>query len=181
METKICSVCKKEKLVSEFYKNKYTKTGLKSECKICHIKGVRLYQKSEKGINDKLKYSSSEKRMDVLKKYNKSEKRKISIKKYDQSERGLEKAKKFRISEKGIFLRKKHKLIYNKKGCGFVDSKVRHAIKHGLLIKQPCEICNSDKNIEAHHQNYSLPLDVVFLCRKHHKQHHAELRRMRNG
>lgn len=45
--------------------------------------------------------------------------------------------------------------------------KVRVAIKNGLIIKVPCIVCGDTKS-EAHHEDYSKPLDVVFLCRKHH-------------
>ena len=35
METKVCSKCKVEKQVCEFYKDKQKKDGLTSTCKIC--------------------------------------------------------------------------------------------------------------------------------------------------
>jgi uncharacterized low-complexity protein len=35
MERKICSKCGEEKCVSDFYKNKHSKTGYRSECSIC--------------------------------------------------------------------------------------------------------------------------------------------------
>ena len=35
MKTKICSKCKKRKLLKYFYKNKRTKDGLRFECKVC--------------------------------------------------------------------------------------------------------------------------------------------------
>ena len=37
MEKKICARCKKEKLYSDFYKNKRAKDGLYHVCKECHI------------------------------------------------------------------------------------------------------------------------------------------------
>ena len=49
-------------------------------------------------------------------------------------------------------------------------SKVYRAMKNGVLIRQPCFICG-DKS-EAHHPDYSRPLDVVWLCPSHHKQAH---------
>jgi len=44
---------------------------------------------------------------------------------------------------------------------------VRVAIKNGLIKRTPCVICGDIKS-EAHHEDYSKPLEVVFLCRKHH-------------
>ena len=49
--------------------------------------------------------------------------------------------------------------------------KVYHAIKNGVLIKEPCFICG--EKAQAHHPDYSRPLDVVWLCAPHHHQAHA--------
>lgn len=51
---------------------------------------------------------------------------------------------------------------------------VYRAVQSGLLIKQNCEICNSPKSI-AHHDDYSKPLSVKWLCRKHHVAHHRAI------
>ena len=53
---------------------------------------------------------------------------------------------------------------------------VRNAILSGRLIREPCSRCGADKT-QAHHEDYSKPLDVVWLCLKCHKQRHRELRR----
>jgi hypothetical protein len=52
---------------------------------------------------------------------------------------------------------------------------VSNAIKDGKLIKQPCEVCGT--KAEAHHDDYSKPLDVRWLCRKHHLEHHGKVSR----
>ncbi len=54
--------------------------------------------------------------------------------------------------------------------------KVGGAIRSGRLIKQPCEVCGETK-VEAHHDDYSKPLDVRWLCTTHHAERHVELRR----
>lgn len=48
----------------------------------------------------------------------------------------------------------------------------RQAVKKWELIKLPCEVCNSINRIEAHHEDYSKPLDVKWLCKKHHVELH---------
>lgn len=48
----------------------------------------------------------------------------------------------------------------------------RNAINRGELTKQPCEICKSEKDIHAHHDDYSKPLNVRWLCRAHHIDWH---------
>lgn len=47
--------------------------------------------------------------------------------------------------------------------------KVRYALKMGRLKKQPCW-CGETK-VEAHHEDYSKPLDVVWFCFKHHREY----------
>ena len=49
---------------------------------------------------------------------------------------------------------------------------VGSAVKTGRIAKLPCLICGSE-NTEAHHPDYSSPLDVIWLCAAHHKQAHA--------
>lgn len=50
---------------------------------------------------------------------------------------------------------------------------VAHALRGGRIRKQPCEICG-DPNTEAHHPDYSKPLDVRWLCREHHLAVHGK-------
>lgn len=45
--------------------------------------------------------------------------------------------------------------------------KVFCALRNGTLEKSPCEICGSLK-VDAHHDDYSKPLEVRWLCKKHH-------------
>jgi hypothetical protein len=52
---------------------------------------------------------------------------------------------------------------------------VRQALRAGTLKRGKCW-CGSLR-VEAHHPDYALPLSVEWLCRKHHQQHHASLRR----
>lgn len=47
-------------------------------------------------------------------------------------------------------------------------------VKRGKVIKHPCEVCGSERS-EAHHNDYSKPLQVHWLCREHHlKLHETE-------
>ena len=47
-----------------------------------------------------------------------------------------------------------------------------NAIRSGKLIKGPCEVCGS-LVVDAHHDDYSKPLEVRWLCRVHHLIHHG--------
>lgn len=48
----------------------------------------------------------------------------------------------------------------------FARSQVGHALRRGELKKKPCH-CGEMK-VEAHHIDYSKPLKVVWVCKKHH-------------
>lgn len=52
------------------------------------------------------------------------------------------------------------------------NNKVYYAIKTGKLSKQNCEICG--KTAHAHHEDYSKPLQVNWLCRTHHAERHQK-------
>jgi hypothetical protein len=51
---------------------------------------------------------------------------------------------------------------------------VQMAKQCGKLVPQPCEKCGSEESIHAHHEDYSKPLSVNWLCRKCHIQLHRE-------
>lgn len=52
---------------------------------------------------------------------------------------------------------------------------LNHAVRDGRAEIGPCEICSSTKDIEGHHSDYSKPLQVNWLCRKHHRALHKAL------
>jgi len=60
---------------------------------------------------------------------------------------------------------------------------VETAIKKGILIPEPCEVCNMNPNeknaggqrlVESHHDDYNKPLEVRWLCQKHHHEWHKK-------
>jgi ribosomal protein S27AE len=50
-------------------------------------------------------------------------------------------------------------------------SQVAFAVRTGRLLRKPCEKCGQ-VNVEAHHDDYSKPLVVRWLCKPHHVEHH---------
>jgi len=53
-----------------------------------------------------------------------------------------------------------------------VRALTRSYVRAGKLIKMPCEKCGTKKNVEAHHDDYTKPMDIRWLCRLHHREHH---------
>lgn len=49
---------------------------------------------------------------------------------------------------------------------------VKAAKKNGKLIAKPCEVCGSKDRIHAHHEDYSKPLNVKWLCAPCHIEAH---------
>ena len=49
---------------------------------------------------------------------------------------------------------------------------VRKALLEGQLVRQVCEKCSNPKT-HAHHPSYAKPLEVTWLCFKHHQQAHG--------
>jgi hypothetical protein len=87
METKICSKCKVDKDVCEFYLRKESPDGFRNECKKCLLK------------NSKEKYTEKkDEKINQSKKYYESNKENILIKRKDYYKTNIEKIKIYRLS-----------------------------------------------------------------------------------
>lgn len=53
---------------------------------------------------------------------------------------------------------------------------VMMAVRSGKLLRQPCEVCGA-KRSHAHHNDYSKPLEVIWLCPQHHGERHRIINR----
>ena len=52
--------------------------------------------------------------------------------------------------------------------------KARNALYKGIIVRGACEVCG-DKKSFAHHDDYTKPLDVRWLCSTHHMRlHHGK-------
>lgn len=56
----------------------------------------------------------------------------------------------------------------------------QYYIKTGIIVKQSCEVCAVNEDVEAHHDDYNKPMEVRWLCRKHHLEHHKNEKRSTN-
>jgi hypothetical protein len=51
---------------------------------------------------------------------------------------------------------------------------VAYHVRKGNLVPKPCEACGRTDNVHAHHDDYSHPLDVHWLCPPCHSARHLD-------
>lgn len=148
---KSCRMCNEEKPLFEFYKNSQMKDGHINNCKACHNKRSIGWTKANK---ERVNANNREraKREDV------KEKRK----KIYTSDVNREKQ---RLAVQRYRLRKP-----------FVDIAHR-AIRFALEKKEisrpsNCSACDATGKIEAHHDDYSKPMQIRWLCKGCHETWH---------
>jgi len=71
IETKICSVCKEEKTIDEYYKRKDAKDGLRNTCKKCRKMCNKLYYSDNKERVKQLHKQYYNNNIDTITRYNK--------------------------------------------------------------------------------------------------------------
>ena len=150
-DVKVCNYCEKEKSLDQFYKHSGMKDGYLNTCKECKIEYMASRPK------DRLK--------EINKKRNQKPKR-------QEDKRIRSKAYRQKYPEKKRLYEQEYRKKYPEKYKA--RNAVHNAIRDGKLTKLPCEVCNSTKNIEAHHDDYYKPLELRWLCHKHHVEHHFE-------
>lgn len=52
---------------------------------------------------------------------------------------------------------------------------VSNALRDGRLSKKPCQMCGTTDRVQAHHHDYSKPLDVEWLCFACHRKDHGHV------
>ena len=58
---------------------------------------------------------------------------------------------------------------------------VENAIRSGKLKRMPCERCPATEHIVAHHEDYTKPMEVIWLCRSCHGSRHREINEERRS
>jgi hypothetical protein len=51
---------------------------------------------------------------------------------------------------------------------------VNNHVRRGTLKRKPCEACGTRRNVHAHHDDYSKPLKVRWLCAHDHALEHMK-------
>jgi ribosomal protein S27AE len=148
---KTCRQCNIEKDLSNFYVHKAMLDGYLNKCKEC-VK-ARIAKHRELNIDyindyDK-KRAMLPHRVKAREEYRKTENGKNSIKKAHK------------------FYKQKFPMVYA------AHVILSNSIKYGKIEKQfLCSECGNDNQIQAHHDDYTKPLDVRWLCVKCHNKWH---------
>lgn len=74
---------------------------------------------------------------------------------------------KTKAMRKRIHQRRKHTVNFISRQITFL------AVKAGIIKRTPCEVCGA-KKVQGHHDNYYKPLEVRWLCPKHHGEFHRK-------
>lgn len=53
-----------------------------------------------------------------------------------------------------------------------VQKLVARAIKNNLIKPERCVVCDSNRQIRAHHNDYQKPYKITWFCEKHHREYH---------
>lgn len=141
----ICKHCNTEKPKTDFYDNS------KSKCKECVKSAVRLHR---------------EQNIDRIREYDKA--------RNNQPHR-VEARKEYTKTEAGKQAKKRAMDAYHKRYPMKYATHVitGNAIRDGKLIQaSECSVCKSTEKIEGHHDDYTKPLDVRWLCESCHKKWH---------
>jgi hypothetical protein len=57
---------------------------------------------------------------------------------------------------------------------------INGAVRYGKVTRDPCVVCGA-KRVQGHHEDYDKPLEVVWLCPKHHADRHREIDAAKKG
>lgn len=97
-------------------------------------------------------------------KYKKFRDKRISQQKaYAESDAG-------KLSHNASCVKWKEKFPNKRKAHNLVNNYIRDQ----KLLSEPCQTCGSTERVHAHHDDYSRPLNVRWLCAAHHRQWHAD-------
>ena len=200
---KACIDCGQSKPLDDFYTNKSMADGRLNKCKVCFSAYKKQYWIEKKAQLQEYKKKHRKEKSDHYKEYAKSYRHKNieSIKEKEKerraanSERIKEYERIYSKSENGIAVRKeiqkrylstdKGKALVKKSTKKYMESNpikikchraVARAIRSGRIIAaSSCNNCKSEiVRLHAHHDDYSFPLSVRWLCAQCHVDWHKE-------
>ncbi|MHA2248546.1 MAG: hypothetical protein ACXADY_26610 [Candidatus Hodarchaeales archaeon] len=139
-----------------------------SSCKLCLAERARVYRASPHGFEITRKAEE---------KHRKSEKGQITrIGKLDNArvnDKAKDRRKAYNSTDEGKAINREKTARYRlnnpiKSRCRL---ELKRAIDKAEIERGSCVIC-SEPNAEGHHEDYSKPLEVIWLCKSHHTELH---------
>ena len=148
---KVCKECNLEKEIKDFYKHKAMADGYLNKCIECVKARVIKHRESN---------------LEKIKEY---DKKRAMLPHRVQYRLEYQKTEKYKESHAKSILKytKKYPMV---KACHVI---VGNAIRDKRLIPDViCSTCKLETKIEAHHDDYTKPMDVKWLCKKCHTNWH---------
>jgi hypothetical protein len=154
---KICKECGEPKERSEFHKHAGSADGLQAKCKVCRHAASAVYRSTRKAEIQQRDaayyYANREKISERDKRRNALPHRRAA---HALASRRYQEANRLKLQAQQM---------------------VHKALRDGALVKpKVCSRCPETSRIEAHHEDYTRPLEVWWLCYRCHKQRTKELR-----
>jgi len=130
---------------------------------------LRKYRISEKNYENQLRY-----RKKNMEKFAEASRKRY----WKDPEHARELERKRYATEEGKAIRNASFARYNKKNRikRLAKDAVHNAKMRGRIVAKPCEVCGAYPT-EGHHPDYTKPLEVQWLCQKHHKELHRKLKK----
>lgn len=167
---KVCRKCKDEKMLTEFVRRKNCKDGFDSLCKSCAHGLEKLWRQQNPDKKNEIRSRYRENNREVIRLQDQTNYAKNPGKFQEAVKGRMEKY----LNGKGGITKEQNKILYPEK---HEARKILTAnIRSGKVIR-PSE-CSSCKvklgRIEGHHEAYTKPLEVVWLCCKCHRALHRK-------
>lgn len=103
----------------------------------------------------------------------------------EQKENRRKKSAELRAKTPKKYVEYSHKWQKNNPEKNRAHKAIYRAINRGDLKRKPCEQCLKDgienMNVQGHHEDYSKPLEIVWLCSQHHRDVHGQKQRSQKG
>lgn len=181
MNTKPCAKCKIMLSIDNFHKNPTQRDGFDHYCKKCrkimNQKSISKHRDRIVAYRKAYAISNKEKISNKWKDYYNTHKSKLNenYRKYylehkdsikNTMQKWLDKHPGYRSNQTSKFRSnnpekyKSHIIVF-------------HSLVNGIISKSPCSKCGATTNIHAHHNDYSKPLEITWLCASCHRKYHT--------
>lgn len=149
---KECSGCNRVLPASCFFRHRDRATGLQSRCKECARQWERERRNSRQARGPRTDWKKRSDRKSARDRQKREQKDPQFLAIHREAERRYASKPENRAKIKA-------------------RAKLKHLVRTGKIARGACEVCGKP-NAEAHHHDYSKPLDVQWLCRNCHVRVH---------